>query len=61
VAKAEMLSMNVLLLACLALAALAHVFVYCRVEGKAAQSTPMSHWLRIADNLHKAGWRMGWV
>jgi hypothetical protein len=59
VAKAEMLSMNVLLLARLALAALAHVFVYCRVEGKGAQSTPMSHWLRITDNLHKAGFNLG--
>ena len=36
-AKAEMLTMNVLLLACLALAALAHVFVYCRVESKSGR------------------------
>jgi hypothetical protein len=36
------------------------LFHFC-VERKEARCVPVKEWEIIADNLHKAGWSLGWV
>src|SRR5262249_18517969 len=37
-----------------------HTLRHCHEEAKTAESTPMRHWMRIADNLRNAGFSWGY-